>query len=187
MFHWKYQEVLATWTTKFLAILKRIILNLDAVYFFNLSVTSLCCIISSLLLLLKQFDVTINKQGCFYCNQLNLNLKNLPMRYYSKSLSLEKLVHSSFLQATQLLKTFFPPSNPSQLALIGCQIRPFLISCTVKTSVSTSASDPHSEELVAFCVIPLFASLFFTGKKPCCYLLHVKISLHILVFSLSNL
>ena len=40
--------------------------------------------------------VSINNQGCPHCNQLNLNPKNLPMRYYSKSVSLELLVHSFF-------------------------------------------------------------------------------------------
>ena len=41
--------------------------------------------------------VSINKQGYpHYQNLLNLNSRNLPMRYYSKSVSLEELVHSLF-------------------------------------------------------------------------------------------
>ena len=41
--------------------------------------------------------VSINKQGYpHYQNLLNLNSRNLPMRYYSKSVSLEELVHSFF-------------------------------------------------------------------------------------------
>ena len=41
--------------------------------------------------------VSINKQGRpHYQNLLNLSPRNLPMRYYSKSVSLEKLVHSFF-------------------------------------------------------------------------------------------